>query len=100
MPRLRRPVGGSAANEHLTAIVATLLLPLLAIEGATLLGIRSLLTMHAFVGMLLLPVVGLKLATTGWRMLSYYRGLDEYVRRGPPHLLLRALVAPLVVAST
>jgi hypothetical protein len=99
VPRLGR-LGGSAANQQLTAIVATLLLPLLAIEGATLLRIRSLLTVHAFVGMLLLPVVALKLASTSWRMLRYYRRADEYVRRGPPHIVLRALVAPLVVTST
>jgi hypothetical protein len=92
--------GGSAANEHLTAIVATLLLVLLAAEGATLLGIQQLLTVHAFIGMLLIPVVALKLASTGWRMVRYYRGGDEYVRRGPPHVVLRVLVAPVIVAST
>jgi hypothetical protein len=93
-------VGGSAGNEQLTAVVATLLLLLLAIEGATILRVRSLLTVHAFVGMLLIPVLALKLASTGWRMLSYYRGTDEYVRRGPPHVLLRVLVAPVTVLST
>jgi hypothetical protein len=55
---------------------------------------------HAFVGMLLLPVVALKLASTGWRMLRYYLGAEEYVRRGPPHPLLRVVVAPVAVAST
>ena len=92
--------GGSFANRELTAAVATLLLPLLAIEGATLLNIRSLLNVHAFVGMLLLPVVGLKLASTGWRMVHYYRGAEEYVLRGPPHVAVRLLVAPVLVAST
>src|SRR5437016_7099827 len=92
--------GGSDANEQLTALTATLLLVLLAVEGATLLRITSLLTVHAFVGMLLIPVVGLKLASTGWRMLRYYLRGEEYVRRGPPHLVLRVLVAPVLVAST
>jgi hypothetical protein len=91
---------GSAGNEHLTAVVATVLLVLLAIEGATLLQIRALLTVHAFVGMLLVPVVVLKLASTGWRMLRYYLRGEEYLRRGPPHVLLRVVVAPLIVAST
>jgi len=58
------------------------------------------LTAHAFVGMLLIPVVGLKLASTGWRMAWYYRRGEEYVLRGPPHVALRVLVAPLVVVST
>jgi hypothetical protein len=98
--RERRRLGGSRANEHLTSVVAAVLLVLFAVEGATLLRLGSLLTVHAFVGMLLLPVVGLKLASTGWRMLGYYLGREEYVRRGPPHVLLRTLVAPLVVAST
>ena len=92
--------GGSVGNRQLTALVATILVLLLAIEGATLLRLRSLLTVHAFVGMLLIPIVALKLASTGWRMLRYYLGADEYTRQGPPHVLLRALVAPVIVLST
>jgi hypothetical protein len=101
MIRIKRLfVGGSAGNEQLTAVVAVILLVLLAVEGATLLQIRSLLTVHAFVGMLLIPVVALKLASTSWRMLRYYRGGEEYVRHGPPHVVLRMLVAPVIVSST
>jgi len=92
--------GGSAGNEQLTAIVAALLVLLLAVEGATLFDIRGLLTVHAFVGMLLLPLIALKLATVGWKMLRYYRRREEYVRRGPPHALIRALLAPVTVVST
>lgn len=95
-----RRLGGSDGNEQLTAVVATLLLLLLAIEGATLLNLGSLLGVHAFVGMLLIPVVALKLASTGWRMTRYYLGAEEYVRRGPPHPFLRTLVAPVIVIST
>jgi len=101
LERIRnRLLGGSNGNEQLTAIVATLLLVLLALEGATLLNMRSLLTVHAFVGVLLIPVIALKLGSTGWRMISYYLGSDEYVRRGPPNIVLRAIVAPIVVATT
>jgi hypothetical protein len=92
--------GGSDGNEQLTAIVGTLLLVVLAIESATLLNLRSLLTMHAFVGMLLIPIVALKLASTGWRMLRFYLRGEEYVRRGSPHVALRVLVAPMIVVST
>jgi hypothetical protein len=49
--------------------------------------------------MLLIPLVLLKLDSTGWRFVRYYRGSPEYVRRGPPLLPLR-LMAPLVVAAT
>jgi hypothetical protein len=101
MARAKRLLaGGSTGNGQLTAVVAALLLVLLAIEGATLLQIRALLTVHAFVGMLLIPVVSLKLASTGWRMLGYYRRSEEYVRLGPPPIILRAIVAPVLMLST
>jgi hypothetical protein len=95
-----RRAGGSGGNEQLTALLATVLLVLLAIEGATLLDLRWLLTVHAFVGMLLIPPVALKFATVSWRMARYYLGASEYVRRGPPHIVLRAVVAPAIGAST
>jgi hypothetical protein len=99
--RIKRALAaGSAGNEQLTAFVGAALILLLAVEGATLLQITSLLTVHAFVGMLLIPVVVLKLASTGWRMLRYYRRADEYVRRGPPHVALRVLISPVVILST
>lgn len=92
--------GGSEGNEQLTAIVGALLILLLAVEGATLLDVNGLLTVHAFVGMLLVPLIGLKLASVGWRMLRYYLRGEEYVRRGPPHAFIRALIAPVTVVST
>ena len=83
--RLRRLlVGGSSGNEQLTLAVAALLLVLLAVEGATLLNLNRLLTVHAFVGMLLIPVVALKSRARAGGCSRYYRGGEEYVRRGPP----------------
>jgi hypothetical protein len=81
-------------------MVAAVLLLLLAIETATLLQLRLLLSVHAFVGMLLIPVVALKLGSSGWRMLRYYLRGEEYVRRGPPQVMLRVLIAPVLVLST
>ncbi len=92
--------GGPAGNGQLTAIAASALLALLAVELGTLLNVQSLLTVHAFVGMLLIPPVGLKLASIGWRMARYYLRADEYVRLGPPHALLRMLVGPVLVLAT
>jgi hypothetical protein len=92
--------GGSDGNRQLTAIVAALLILLLAVEGATLLDIRGLLTVHAYVGMILVPVVALKLANVGWKLLRYYLRGEEYVRLGPPHVFVRAVVAPVTVVST
>jgi hypothetical protein len=94
-------VGGSDGNARLTAGVAVVLLVLLAAEGLTLLGgVRRLLLPHIFIGLLLIPPIALKLASVGWRMLSYYRQVEDYVRKGPPHVLLRILVAPVLTAAT
>jgi len=92
--------GGSQGNEHLTAVVAAVLLLLLVVEVATLLDMRLLLTVHVLVGLLLIPIVVLKLGSTGWRMLRYYLGSEEYVERGAPNVVLRTVVAPLIVLST
>jgi hypothetical protein len=90
---------GPIANERLTATTAVVLIALLVVEGVTILFLRPLLSVHIFVGMLLIPPVALKLATTGYRFIRYYSGADAYVRRGPPHIVMRVL-APLLVAAT
>ena len=102
MARVRNLLaGGSDGNARLTAATAVVLSVLLIAEGLTLLGgVRRLLVPHIFIGLLLIPPIMLKLASTGWRMLAYYRRVDEYVRKGPPQALLRMLVAPVLVAST
>jgi hypothetical protein len=93
--------GGSDGNARLTAATAVVLSVLLIAEGLTLIGgVGRFLVPHVFVGLLLIPPILLKLASTGWRMLSYYRRVEEYVRKGPPQALLRILVAPVLVAAT
>jgi hypothetical protein len=91
--------GGSEGNRRLTGATAAILLVLLAAEGVTLLAIRPLVSAHVFIGMLLVPLVGLKLGTTGYRFLRYYTGHRVYRADGPPHPLLR-LLGPLVIVST
>lgn len=86
-------------NERLTATAAAVLLVLLAVEGITILSIGQLLSAHIVVGLLLIPPVLLKLASTGYRFLRYYLGDDAYVAKGPPHMFMR-LLAPLLVVST
>lgn len=98
LPRLLR--GGTEGNARLTALTGLVLLGLLAAEGVTILAIRPLLSVHVFVGLLLIPPVALKLAATGYRFFRYYTRDFEYVRKGPPVLLMRMLVAPGLVAST
>ncbi len=92
-------LGGSGGNSRLTALTAIVLLVLLAIEGGTLLSLQTFLSWHIVVGMLLVPIVALKLATVGYRFVRYYTHRPEYVEAGPPSMLLR-LLGPVVVLAT
>jgi hypothetical protein len=90
------PVG----NERLTAATGIVLLLLTVVELVTIpLGVHTFMSLHVFVGFVLIPMVLLKLASTGWRFVRYYAGAGAYVRRGPPRLAMR-LLAPLLVAAT
>lgn len=93
------PLGGPEGNARLTGMTAGVLLVLLAAEGATLLQLRSLITPHVVIGMVLVPFVVVKLSTTGWRMAKYYLGAVDYRERGAPPLVLR-LLGPVVVIVT
>ena len=93
------PDQATESNARLTGLAAAVLLVLLAVEGATLLKIHRLLTAHVFIGMLLVPLVVVKIGSTGWRIARYYLGAPAYRRRGPPPLALR-LLGPLVVVTT
>jgi hypothetical protein len=91
--------GGTTGNERLTAATGFLLLALLAAIGVTILRLQPLLSVHFFVGVLLIPPVLLKMATTGYRFLRYYTNNPPYRRKGPPPALLR-VIAPMVILST
>lgn len=91
--------GGADGNEQLTAATGVTLIALLAVIGVTILRIHTLLWVHLFVGMLLLPPVLLKMSSTGYRFVRYYTANPRYRRKGPPPLALR-LIAPMVVIST
>lgn len=86
-------------NRRLTALAGAALFVLLAGEGVTILAIHRLLSPHVFIGLLLIPPLALKMASTGNRFLRYYAGDAAYRAAGPPPLLLR-LIAPGLVAST
>jgi hypothetical protein len=91
--------GGAAGNEILTSAAAVVLVGLLIAEGVTIVHMRGLLSAHMFIGLVLIPPVVLKLASTGYRMVSYYAGARAYRENGPPLLPLR-LIAPVLVVST
>jgi hypothetical protein len=90
---------GPPGNARLTTSLGLVLLVLLGIETLTTLALHAYLPVHIFLGLLLIPPVALKLASTGWRFLRYYTNSKPYRLAGPPRLLLR-LLAPLLVAST
>jgi hypothetical protein len=91
--------GGVAGNARLTGAVAVALLVLLTAEGVTIPFIGQLLGPHMFIGLLLVPPVALKMASTGYRFARYYAHDEPYVRKGPPPAFLRVL-APGVVLTT
>jgi hypothetical protein len=72
---------------------------MLAAEGLTIPFIRPLITPHVVIGMALVPIVLVKLGSTGYRFVRYYTGEPSYVRRGSPPALLR-LLGPFVVVLT
>ncbi len=99
-PRLRALTGGgTTGNELLTAATGAVLLVGLAVIGVTILRVRQLLSIHLFVGMLLIGPVALKLASTGYRFVGYYTANPRYRLKGPPLAPLR-MIAPIVVIST
>ena len=92
--------GEPEGNRNLTALLGALLLAGIVAELATLvLGLHQTLPVHIFVGVALIPLVALKLGSTGWRMIRYYTRSPAYRAEGPPRPLLRG-IAPLVVGST
>ena len=95
----RDTTGGAAGNERLTALTGMVLLVLLAAEGVTILSVQQLLTVHFFVGMLLIGPVVLKVCSTGYRFVRYYTGAATYRRKGPPAPLLR-LLGPVVLLTS
>jgi hypothetical protein len=91
--------GAVEGNARLTATTGIVLLVLLFVEGMTLLSIRGLFTVHAFVGLLLIPPILLKMASTGYRFVQYYTGNRRYRESGPPQIILR-IIAPFLVVAT
>ena len=87
-------------NERLTAAAGIVLVVLILVELATLLfGLHRFLSVHVFVGLVLIPLVLLKLASTGWRFTRYYTRSAPYRGKGAPVLVMR-LLAPFLVAAT
>jgi hypothetical protein len=96
---LGKRYGGAEGNERLTAMTGAVLLILLAVECYTILRIGRLLTLHVFLGMLLLGPVTLKAGSVLYRFARYYTGSEPYRRQGPPAPLLR-VIGPVIMLLT
>ena len=92
-------VSGVNGNSRLTSATGMVLLALLAVEGVTILSVRQMITLHIYVGILLLGPVVLKTGSTIYRFARYYSGKPSYVKKGPPHPVLRIL-GPFVILSS
>jgi hypothetical protein len=97
--RVPQAPDGVAGNERLTALTGAVLLIGFAAEGITVVSVSRLLTLHVFLGMLLIGPVAVKIGSTCYRFARYYTGAPPYVEKGPPAPLLRML-GPLVILSS
>jgi len=88
-----------AGNERITGTFGVAIFVLLFVEGVTILRIGKLISAHVFVGVLLIPFVVVKIASTGYRFVRYYTGRSDYVAKGPPPVVLR-LLGPVVTITT
>jgi hypothetical protein len=84
----------------MTVNVAVVLFVLFAIQLATVvISVKTHLTLHVVVGLLLVPPLLVKIAAVSWRFIRYYRHDEAYLRKGPPTPLLRVL-GPLLLLMT
>jgi hypothetical protein len=87
-----------AGNARLTAMTGVVLLALFIAQVVTVvLGVTSVLMAHVVIGLVLTPVVALKMGSTGWQMVQYYRGDADFRTRGAPSMYFRLLGPPLTV---
>lgn len=96
---MQREKGDADGNSRLTALLGATVLPLFfAAWLSGKLGGPSLITAHITISLLFLAPMAAKLVTVTYRMVSYYRGVGAYRRRGRPAGRLRLLGAALGVA--
>lgn len=108
-----RVTAGVVGNTRLTSLAGVVLLALITLQVASSV-VFALLAynlplpvgplydvvrpVHFFVGFMLMPLIALKLASTGYRFLRYYSGNPDYHDAGPPRAVPR-LIAPALIAS-
>jgi hypothetical protein len=96
LPDKRFPI---ERNKRITAIAGTVLFVLIIAELVITANLDGLRSEHIFVGVLLAGPLVVKICSTGYRFFRYYTKSPEFVRSGPPNILLRVL-APFLVVMT
>jgi hypothetical protein len=90
----------AAGNARLTGSTGLVLLLLFAVQvGTVVIGVKTHVTLHVFVGLLLVPPLLTKIASVARRFIGYYRHERAYQRRGAPPLPLRVL-GPVLLGTT
>jgi hypothetical protein len=89
-----------AANSRLTAMSAIVLSALFCIQITTVvLGVKSVLTLHVVIGLLLVPPLLVKIGSVSWRFIKYYQHDPAFRQKGPPTPVMR-LLSPLLLLVT
>jgi hypothetical protein len=86
-------------NERMTAIAGAVLFVFIIAELIITANLDEFISEHIFVGILLSGPLIVKMFSTGYRFTRYYTNTPEFVRKGPPNILLRFL-APFLVITT
>lgn len=86
-------------NKRLTAIAGTILFVLIMAMLVITANLDQWRSVHIFVGILLCGPLVVKMCSTGYRFFRYYTKSPEFVKSGPPNILLR-LLAPFLVVIT
>ena len=95
----RRPHQRRRGNARLVALSGLTLLVLLPVPYVSALSLDLLWRVHFFSSLVLVPLLLVKFAGTGWRAVRYYLRDADYRADGPPHPMAR-LSAPILVLST
>jgi len=89
------------ANERVTGSSAVVLLVLFPIEVVTvLLGVNSLLTLHVFIGLMVVPPLLVKMGSVVRRFLGYYRRQRGLPTKGSAASIFCGMIGPLFFLAT
>ena len=95
-PRRSIPVTGNLILTSHAGLVILFFLILLYFTGLEFAPLRGV---HVGLGFALIPILLVKLGSTGWRAVNYYFDRDPYRAAGPPWLLPRIMALPLTLCA-